>query len=207
MYAESETDEILRWPMRPAEEPVKGANEARLDEGGPLRDAWAAGGRERSRERLEATLIRFSVCSLIRARLGSGKVDLGGQRTTQGVYQSQDKPALLDFTPQHGDGLLILLALVCGELEVILHPDALLGDMIESLSQAFFPCLCFRELLCKGIAFFGRLGQGQTKLGNDRGEDMGIEGLWPRGIWRVGEGLGLELSLELEREVYGCRTV
>ena len=58
-----------------------------------------------------------------------------------------------------------------------------------------------------GIAFLGHLGQGQTKLGNDRGEDMGIEGLWPRGIWRVGEGLGLELSLELEREVYGCRTV
>ena len=83
MWPESETDDILRCPMRPAEEPVNGAKDARLDEGGPLSEACAGGGRERSRERLETWLILFSVCSLIRARLRSGKVDLGGQRTTQ----------------------------------------------------------------------------------------------------------------------------
>ena len=61
--AESETEEMRRWLwfVRPAEEPVNGVKDARLDEGGPLSDACTGGGLDRSRVRLEATLSRFSV--------------------------------------------------------------------------------------------------------------------------------------------------
>ena len=44
-------------------------------------------------------------------------------------------------------------------------------------------------------------------VGDDGGKDAGIERLGPWGIWRVGEGLGIELPLELEGKVYGCWAV
>lgn len=116
-------------------------------------------------------------------------------------------PALLHLAPQHCNSFFILLPLVCGNLEVVLHPDALLRNMVESLSQAHLACLGLRDLLRKGIAFLRDLRQRQTKLCNYRGEDTGIKRLWPRGIWRVGQRFGVELPLKFEREVYGSGAV
>ena len=116
--------------------------------------------------------MRFSVCSLIKARLGSGKMIAAVSEHSEHTYSvymngNGNAPALLDLAPQHRDSLLVFLVLVRRDLELVLHPYAFLRDMLESLAHAFISCLCFGKFVYKGITFLRDVRQRQTKLGHN----------------------------------------
>lgn len=107
---------MRRWAFPlPTEEPVRGTNELRREDGGPLNEEGPA--RERSRVRLDTWLMRLlSVCSLIRARLRF-KSQLGPRASKR---LCGDRPAIFQLSAEHEHGVLLLLAFRNGGSKLVL---------------------------------------------------------------------------------------
>lgn len=123
---ESETEEMRRWPLgRAVMDPVIGANEARLDDGGLLKFGMPA--RDMSRVMGAILCRRLSVWRRIKPRLNPRYMSI--MVTGDGAH-FQHEPALFDFGAQHSNGLFIILDLPPRLAQLLLHTRGLVCHVL-----------------------------------------------------------------------------
>lgn len=197
---ESETDEMRRCALiRTAFDPVSGANDARLDDCGPARDARVA--LERSNPDGTWLCLRLSDWRRMSPRLGA-ECQLTAE---QGHKTGANIPALLDFCPQHGDGIFVVPCFAICSVDLILQSGTLVRHVGQGVGEVVLPGLDLRKGVGEFVSMASDFCKGRPEVGDDVCKDFRVKRLWPLRVCRGGRGerLIVELTLELDGEVDG----